>query len=61
MMKEVIRTLETGILSEIGLVAFLIVFVLILVRVLLMSRSEVQHARNLPLADGQDWRVEDQR
>ena len=53
MMKEVIRTLETGFLSEIGLVAFLIVFVLILVRVMLMSKREVQEAKHLPLEDAE--------
>jgi len=51
MMKEVIRALETGALAEIGLIAFVVAFVLILVRVALMPRSEREDAKNLPLDD----------
>ena len=51
MMKEVIRALETGILSEIGLVAFLFVFVLIMIRVAMMKKRDVEEAKHLPLRD----------
>ena len=49
MMKEVIRAMETGVLAEIGLLAFVLAFVLILIRVAQYTRSERQHAKELPL------------
>lgn len=51
MMKDVIRALETGVLAEIGLIAFVLAFVLILVRVALMPRRERENAKRLPLDD----------
>lgn len=51
MFKDVLRTLETGALAEIGLVAFLVAFLLIVARVLLMKRSERDAAKHLPLED----------
>ena len=54
MMKEVIRAMETGMLAEIGLVAFFVAFVLIVVRVVLMKRSTRDLAKQLPLQDAED-------
>lgn len=54
MMKEVIRSLETGMLSEIGLIAFFVAFLLILARVALMSRDERTKAKNLPLDEADE-------
>ncbi len=51
MMKEVLSRLETGALAEIGLLAFLFAFVLIVVRVMLMNRTDRQQAKRLPLDD----------
>ena len=51
MMKEVVRALETGMLAEIGLIAFVVAFVLIFVRVVLMSKQERDDAKGMPLAD----------
>lgn len=51
MMKEAVRALETGHLAEIGLLAFVVAFVLILLRVFLLPRSEREEAKNLPLQD----------
>ncbi len=51
MFKEVIRAMETGVLAEIGLFAFLIAFVLIIVRVALLPKKERDEAKHLPLND----------
>lgn len=51
MMKEVVRALESGILPEIGLLAFFIAFVLIVVRVMTMKKTERDTLKNLPLDD----------
>ena len=51
MMKEVIRAIESGILPEIGLIAFLLAFVLILIRVLTMKKAERETLKRLPLDD----------
>lgn len=51
MMKEVVRAMETGFLAEIGLLAFVFAFVLILIRVAKYTRKERQHAKELPLQE----------
>lgn len=51
MMKDVIRDLATGELPLIGVLAFVTAFVVIVARVVLMSRPEVEHAAHLPLTD----------
>lgn len=51
MMKEVLRSAETGILAEIGLIAFILAFSLVVIRVFLYTKKEVQDARNMPLQD----------
>ena len=49
MMKEVVRAIETGYLAYIGLFAFILAFVMILVRIAIMKRKERVEAKNLPL------------
>lgn len=51
MFKEVARALETGILAEIGLFAFILAFALVVIRVALLSKKERTEAKNLPLND----------
>lgn len=58
MMREVIRGLEVGALAEVGLIAFVVAFLLILVRVLLMPRRERENAKNLPLDDPEKFFLE---
>jgi hypothetical protein len=55
MMREVIRGLEVGFLAEVGRIAFVVAFLLILVRVLLMTRGERESAKNLPLDDPENF------
>ena len=50
-MKDVIRDIASGNLPLIGIIAFLTAFVLILVRVALMSKKEINHVERLPLQD----------
>lgn len=54
MMKEVVRALETGVLPQIGLVAFLIAFALVVVYAFTMSRAHCDTLRQIPLDDDQD-------
>ena len=51
MMKEALRALETGPLAEIGLVAFFVAFILILVYALTLPKRCRDEAKNLPLED----------
>ena len=51
MMKETLRALDPGLLPEIGLLAFMLAFVLILVRVLLLKQGERRTLKHLPLDD----------
>ena len=51
MMKEVVRALETGILAQIGLVAFFVAFVLMVVYAFTLSKRKREHDKNLPLDD----------
>ncbi|GIV58333.1 MAG: hypothetical protein KatS3mg042_1246 [Rhodothermaceae bacterium] len=51
MMKEVLRSLETGHLAEVGLIAFLVAFLLLVARAFLMRPGERSQAKHLPLDD----------
>lgn len=51
MMKEAVRALETGALAEVGLLAFLLAFVLVLLYAFLMKKSDREAAKQLPLND----------
>lgn len=51
MMKEALRALETGGLAEIGLLAFLLAFVLIVIRTFLMPEKKRDDAKQIPLRD----------
>ena len=54
MMKDVIRDISTGVLPLVGILSFVTAFVLILIRVVLMSKSDIKHIENLPLQDDLD-------
>jgi len=51
MMKEVLHGLETGLFAQIGLISFMVAFILILMRVLMLKPAERDHAKRLPLND----------
>ena len=55
MMKEVVRSIDPGLLPEIGLIAFLLAFVLVLIRVFLMPRQEREAAKQIPLHDDDEF------
>ena len=55
-MKEIVRALETGHLAEIGVIAFVVAFTLILVRTFLMSKKERDDAKQMPLDDEEEER-----
>jgi len=57
MMKEVLRAMETGVLAEIGLLAFVLAFVLVIIRVATMKRDERAKMKNLPLQDAEELKV----
>lgn len=58
MMKEVVRSIDPGLLPEIGLIAFLLAFVLVVVRVFLMPRRDREAAKQIPLHDDDDFFVQ---
>ena len=51
MMKEVVRAMETGILAQIGLIAFLVAFVLMVIYAFTLSKRKREYDKNLPLDD----------
>ena len=51
MMKEAVRALETGSLAEVGLVAFVAAFVLIVLYAFTLSRQRREDAKHMPLQD----------
>ena len=55
MWKEVIQSMESGVLGYVGLFAFLFAFLLILVRVALMKKKDRMEAKNLPLDEGKEF------
>lgn len=54
MMKEAVRALETGNLAQVGLVAFVVAFVLILIYTFTISKRQREEAKHLPLNDDAD-------
>ena len=51
MMKEVARAMESGILPEIGLIAFLVAFVLVVIWAMTMKKTHREAAKHVPLDD----------
>ncbi len=51
MMKELVQSMETGLLAEIGLLAFMFAFVLIVIRAMTMKKGEREDAKHMPLND----------
>jgi len=51
MFREVVQAMDTGVLGQIGLFAFILAFVLISVRVALLSKKEREEAKRLPLEE----------
>ena len=51
MMKEVARAMESGILPEIGLLAFIFAFTLVIIWALMMKKDQRETAKHIPLDD----------
>ena len=51
MYKDVIRALETGSLAEIGVIAFMIAFLLIVIYAFTLSKADRDYAKQQPLHD----------
>ena len=51
MMKDAVRALETGALAEVGLLAFVLAFVLVVVYTFTLSKKKREHLGRLPLDD----------
>jgi len=54
MWKDVFRGMESGMLPIIGLIAFIVTFVVILIRVFTISKGERDHAKNIPLDEPEE-------
>ncbi len=55
MMKEAVRALETGAFAEVGLIAFVVAFVLMVLYALTLSREKRDAAKHLPLDDAPEF------
>ena len=51
MMKEAVRALETGALAEVGLIAFVVAFLAMVLYAFTLSRKKRDQIKNLPLED----------
>lgn len=51
MMKEVVRAIESGVLPEIGLIAFIVAFVLVVIWAMTMKKAHRDAAKQMPLDD----------
>ena len=51
MMKEAVRALETGAFAEIGLIAFVVAFVLMVLYAFTLSKAKREEAKHLPFDD----------
>lgn len=51
MHKDTLSAADMSIFAEIGLIIFVAVFVLIIIRALLMKKQEAEHLSALPLSD----------
>jgi cbb3-type cytochrome oxidase subunit 3 len=51
MFKEVVQAMNSGILAQIGLFAFLLAFILVMIRVFLLPKKERDEAKQQPLND----------
>lgn len=51
MMKEAARAIESGVLAEIGLIAFFVAFLLIVLYAFTLSKRRRDYDKNLPLDD----------
>ena len=54
MHRDVISNADLSQFAEYGLVIFVTVFILIILRALFMKKERVEHMEKLPLDDGQD-------
>ncbi len=54
MNRDVMQSAGLEIYAEIGIVFFLVGFLLVLIRVGFMKKSEVEECGNLPLSDGSE-------
>ncbi|MEM1271520.1 MAG: hypothetical protein AAF752_00750 [Bacteroidota bacterium] len=52
MFKEVLRSIDAGLLPQIGLVAFLVAFVLMMIYALTLSKRAREYAKRIPLDEG---------
>lgn len=50
-MKELVRALETGSLAQIGLIAFVVAFLLVVAYAVTRSKGQREDAKHLPLED----------
>ncbi|MDZ4701090.1 MAG: hypothetical protein SH809_15380 [Rhodothermales bacterium] len=58
MMKEAVRALETGALAEVGLIAFVLAFTLILVWTFTLSGRFRDAAKHMPLNEAEPFPTE---
>lgn len=52
MIRNLLGGIDTGVLAQVGLLAFVVAFLAVLVYALTMRKSDRNDAKNLPLSDG---------
>ena len=51
MLRETLQNIDTGVLAQIGLLFFLLAFVLLMIRTAFLVREKGAYAKNIPLND----------
>ena len=54
MKRDVMETAGLEMFAEIAIVIFFVTFTIIVIRALLMRKSKIEHAKNLPLDEGEE-------
>lgn len=52
MIRNILGAIDTGIMAQVGLLAFVLAFVAILIYTFTLRKSDRVDAKNLPLSDG---------
>lgn len=58
MLKEVIRSLDSGVLPIIGLIAFAVAFIAVVVWAMTMKKGDREAAKNIPLEDDNEKKMQ---
>lgn len=57
MIKDVVEAMEMGLFAQIGLIAFLVAFTLVVVYAVTLPRNKREQAKQIPLSEDEDYLI----